>query len=67
MYLYSVHCINYFQMMTKVHIRDVLKEAQVGFPSPSPMLLDLDAKLSVSLLSMAKTDRYLVVNFGSCT
>ena len=54
-------------MMTKVQIRDVLKEALVGFPSPSPMLLDLDAKLSVSLLSMAKTDRYLVVNFGSCT
>ena len=54
-------------MMTKIQIRDVLKDAQVGFPSPSPMLLDLDAKVSVSLLSMAKTDRYLVVNFGSCT
>lgn len=48
-------------------IRDILKTAKVGELAPSPELVDLETKAMVPLLSLARTGRPLVLNFGSCT
>jgi len=55
------------KMMTMNNIRDILKEAQVGQPAPNPELVDLETRVKLPLLSLAKAGRPLVLNFGSCT
>jgi len=52
---------------TRKHLRDTLKEAQLGDISPNPSLVNLTDRSSAPLLSFAKTGRPLVLNFGSCT
>eukprot|EP00091_Calanus_sinicus_P024117 TRINITY_DN8484_c0_g1_i3.p1 TRINITY_DN8484_c0_g1~~TRINITY_DN8484_c0_g1_i3.p1 ORF type:complete len:125 (-),score=25.25 TRINITY_DN8484_c0_g1_i3:494-868(-) len=53
--------------MAENKIKDILKEAQCGSAAPNPTLLNLESKASISLLSLAKAGRPMVVNFGSCT
>jgi len=48
-------------------LTNALKEAQQGWPAPSPDLYDLRTRQVVSLLSRAKPGRPLVLNFGSCS
>jgi len=50
-----------------IQIRDVLKQAQVGEAAPNPVLVNLETRTKVPLLSFARAGRPLVLNFGSCT
>jgi len=55
------------KMITMNNVRNILKEAQVGQPSPNPELVDLETRAKLPLVSLAKAGRPLVLNFGSCT
>merc|ERR1712228_521323 len=52
---------------TRNLLRDTFKEAQLGEISPNPSLVNLADRSSISLLSLFKNRRPIVLNFGSCT
>jgi len=52
---------------TRNLLRDTFKEAQLGEISPNPSLVNLADRSSISLLSLVKNGRPIVLNFGSCT
>lgn len=52
---------------TKIQLRNLWKDAQVGEAAPNPMVLNLEDKSFTPLLSFVKAGRPLVINFGSCT
>jgi len=44
-----------------------LNNAKLGNEAPNPLLHDLESKKQKTLLSLAKRNRPLVINFGSCS
>lgn len=50
-----------------IGITEALKDAVQGYPAPNPELIELKSGREVRLLDFMKTNRPLVVNFGSCT
>lgn len=63
-YLFSLEYVK-VQIQKKIH--DIFKAAQVGEDAPNPELIDLRTRSRVSLLSLARAGKPLVLNFGSCT
>jgi len=53
------------KMQTKMQIRDVMKTAELGHLAPDAELVDLETRKRVSLLSLARAGRPLILNFGS--
>jgi len=48
-------------------LMDALRLAELGEKAPNVEMIDLETKGKVSLLSLARAGRPLVLNFGSCT
>ena len=63
---------NYFRMQTRFkEINDGRERSNesvfVGAKAPNLPLLSLDGKIEKNILDFASQDRYLVLNFGSCS
>jgi hypothetical protein len=48
-------------------LEDKLKYSTLGASAPHAKVFDILSKSTVDLLSLAKTGRPLVLNFGSCS